>query len=403
MSDWKKFKLGDTIEVKHGFAFKGEFFVDEPTDDILLTPGNFKIGGGFKSDKFKYYKGDYPKEYILSEGDILITMTDLSKEGDTLGYSAKIPQHNNNRYLHNQRLGKVQLKSLEINENFLYWILRTSKYHNFIVSSATGSTVKHTSPTRIYNYEFHAPKDISEQSRIASILSSLDDKIELNLQLNKTLEAIAKAIFKEWFVDFRFPGFDGEFLDGLPKGWRRGKLGEEFLVTMGQSPPGDSYNEKGEGMIFFQGKTDFGFRFPGNRMYTTSPNRMSRKFDTLISVRAPVGAINMALEDCCIGRGLSSVRHNSGAYSYTYYAMKNLEKVFKGFEGEGTVFGSINKTNYENIDLVVPVQKVIQRFENAVNAVDEKIFSNTEELKTLTAIRDILLPRLMTGKIRVND
>lgn len=159
MSNWKTYKLGDLIDVKHGFAFKGEFFSDEPTEDILLTPGNFKIGGGFKTDKFKYYKGDYPKSYVLKEGDILITMTDLSKAGDTLGYSAKIPKHNEVNYLHNQRLGLVQFKSDDIDPDFLYWVLRTQPYQYYIVGSATGSTVKHTSPTRICSYEFQVPKD----------------------------------------------------------------------------------------------------------------------------------------------------------------------------------------------------------------------------------------------------
>jgi len=401
MSEWKKYKLGDLINVKHGFAFKGEFFSDQPTQDILLTPGNFKIGGGFKADKFKYYNGDYPADYILKEGDILITMTDLSKAGDTLGYSAKIPKHSGIKYLHNQRLGLVQFKSDEIDPDFLYWVLRTKPYQFYIVGSATGSTVKHTSPTRICSYEFQAPKDIEEQRQIAQILSSLDDKIELNLQMNQTLEAMAQAIFKEWFVNFNFPGFDGELVDGLPKGWRMGKLGDEFNLIMGQSPPGTSYNEIGEGMVFYQGRTDFGFRFPTNRLYTTEPKRIAKPLDTLVSVRAPVGDINMANEICCVGRGLSSVRHKSDAYSFTYYMMKNLEPVFNGFEGEGTVFGSINKSNFESIEITVPSDEIIYEFETVVNPLDDKILENTKQIQSLTQTRDTLLPKLMSGQLEV--
>jgi len=403
MSEWKKYKLGDLINVKHGFAFKGEFFSDQPTQDILLTPGNFKIGGGFKADKFKYYNGDYPADYILKEGDILITMTDLSKAGDTLGYSAKIPKHSGIKYLHNQRLGLVQFKSDEIDPDFLYWVLRTKPYQFYIVGSATGSTVKHTSPTRICSYEFQAPKDIEEQRQIAQILSSLDDKIELNLQMNQTLEAMAQAIFKEWFVNFNFPGFDGELVDGLPKGWRMGKLGDEFNLIMGQSPPGTSYNEIGEGMVFYQGRTDFGFRFPTNRLYTTEPKRIAKPLDTLVSVRAPVGDINMANEMCCVGRGLSSVRHKSDAYSFTYYMMKNLEPVFNGFEGEGTVFGSINKSNFESIEIIVPSNEIIYELETVVNPLDDKILENTKQIQTLTQTRDTLLPKLMSGQISLNQ
>lgn len=402
MNNWKTYKLGDLIDVKHGFAFKGEFFSDEPTEDILLTPGNFKIGGGFKTDKFKYYKGDYPKSYVLKEGDILITMTDLSKAGDTLGYSAKIPKHNGINYLHNQRLGLVQFKSDDIAPDFLYWILRTQPYQYYIVGSATGSTVKHTSPTRICSYEFSAPTDKEEQQQIAQILSSLDDKIELLQQMNQTLENIAQTIFKEWFVDFNFPGFDGELVDGLPKGWKIGKLGNEFNITMGQSPKGETLNQENEGMIFYQGRTDFGFRFPSNRIYTTEPNRIANKLNTLVCVRAPVGDINMAIEKCCIGRGLSAVIHKSNAYSYTYYSMKNIEPIFKGFESEGTVFGSLNKNNFENIELVVPSKELIKEFEKIANPIDEKILNNSVQIRTLIQTRDTLLPKLMSGNLEIN-
>jgi type I restriction enzyme S subunit len=153
-SELNKYVLGDIIDIKHGFAFKGEFFSQTETDDVLLSPGNFKIGGGFKDDKFKYYNGIYPKEYILKENDIIVTMTDLSKEGDTLGYSAKIPFSENIKYLHNQRLGLVQFKSEVFDKDYIYWLLRTKEYQSFIVNSATGTTVRHTAPTRIKEYEF---------------------------------------------------------------------------------------------------------------------------------------------------------------------------------------------------------------------------------------------------------
>jgi type I restriction enzyme, S subunit len=330
-------------------------------------------------------------------------MTDLSKAGDTLGYSAKIPSHKEINYLHNQRLGLVQFKNDSIDIDFLYWILRTQTYQYYIVGSATGSTVKHTSPTRICSYEFSAPADKNEQTQIAQILSSLDEKIELNLQMNQTLEAMAQALFKEWFVDFNFPDFDGELENGLPKGWRMGKLGQEFNLTMGQSPKGETLNQDNDGMIFYQGRTDFGFRFPSNRVYTTEPNRIANRLDTLVCVRAPVGDINMAIEKCCIGRGLSAVMHKSNAYSYTYYSMKNIEPIFKAFESEGTVFGSLNKNNFENIEVIVPSKQVIKDFEKTINPIDEKILKNSVQIQTLTQTRDALLPKLMSGKIGIID
>src|SRR3990172_9410076 len=134
-------------EIKHGFAFEGESFSDEPAPDVLLTPGNFAIGGGFKADKFKYYIGPVPEEYVLAPGDLIVTMTDLSKASDTLGYPALVPASHNKRYLHNQRLGKIIIcVELQIDKLFLYYLLRTEEYRNEVLASASGSVIKHTSP-----------------------------------------------------------------------------------------------------------------------------------------------------------------------------------------------------------------------------------------------------------------
>ncbi|EHH0708692.1 restriction endonuclease subunit S [Vibrio vulnificus] len=200
-SEWPLHSLSDFINVKHGFAFKGEFFKAERTSDLLVTPGNFAIGGGFKSDKFKFYDGPVPEDYVLSEGDLIVTMTDLSKQADTLGYSALVPAIAGSRLLHNQRVGLVEFKNDELDITYLYFLLRSKEYRHHVVSTATGSTVKHTSPTKILSFAFRKPpKDI--QIDIGKKLIALEEKIENNTQTNQTLEQIAQAIFKSWFVDF---------------------------------------------------------------------------------------------------------------------------------------------------------------------------------------------------------
>jgi type I restriction enzyme S subunit len=412
--DWEVKKVGDFVDIKHGYALKGEFFSDIPNENIVLTPGNFKIGGGFKSEKFKYTTEAYSDEYVLKEGDVIVTMTDLSKEGDTLGYAAKVPHDNVKKFLHNQRLGLLKFKS-KISKDFLYWVLRSKRYNFFVVGSATGSTVKHTSPDRIKQYSFGMPISFYEQEQIAKVLSDLDSKIELNQQMNKNLEAIGQAIFKHWFIDFEFPNEEGKSYkssDGemvynedlgkdVPKGWEVSNIDKEFNLVMGQSPPGSSYNEIGEGVVFFQGRTDFGHRFPSIRMFCTEPNRFAKKGDTLISVRAPVGDINLALQDCCIGRGLAAIRHKSNASSYTYYFMMTLKPIFDQFEAEGTVFGSLGKTDFEKIKVLNPPTKIINSFQNIVELIDKKIEYNILQILTLHNIRDSLLPKLLSGKIRV--
>ena len=200
--DWTETSLGAVMDVKHGFAFPGENIRDEPPGDILLTPGNFAIGGGFKGDKFKYFDGEVPEDYVLKAGDLVLTMTDLSKQADTLGYPAIVPKPRGPRFLHNQRLGKVLIKrGAELDRGFLFYLLRTVEYRNEVLASATGTTVKHTSPGRILAHKVSIPP-LAEQKAIAAELGALDDKIELNWRMNATLEAMARALFQSWFVDF---------------------------------------------------------------------------------------------------------------------------------------------------------------------------------------------------------
>ena len=201
--EWREVAIGDLVEIKHGFAFKGTSIRNEPNGDILLTPGNFAIGGGFKRDKFKYFDGPVPEEYVLQEGDLLVTMTDLSKQSDTLGYPALVPPRTQGRrYLHNQRLGKISPKVPgEICARYIYYVMCSEEYRHEVIASATGTTVKHTSPDRIKRFRFSLPT-LLEQRTIAHILGTLDDKMELNRRMNETLEEMARALFKSWFVDF---------------------------------------------------------------------------------------------------------------------------------------------------------------------------------------------------------
>lgn len=277
-----------------------------------------------------------------------------------------------------------------------------------------------------------------EQRAIAHILGSLDDKIELNRRINETLEATARTIFKSWFVDFLpvrakqrartqtgdplrvkaeggdpglpddvaalFPdSFEDSEFGKIPTGWNPSTIGSEFNLTMGQSPPGKTYNEKGNGVPFFQGRRDFGFRYPSNRVYCTAPQRLADHGDTLVSVRAPVGDINMAMARCCIGRGVAGIRHKSGSRSYTYYAMHTLSDRFARFEAEGTVFGAINKKQFEGLRWLSPGENLVDEFEQIAFAFDEKIENNTNEIETLNTLRDTLLPKLISGELRVRD
>ena len=180
-------KLGDYISIKHGFAFKGESISNNDNGIVLVTPGNFAVGGGFKEDKCKFFSGDYSDEYVLSPDDLIVTMTDLSKTMDTLGYSALVP-FSNRIYLHNQRIGLVRIENKDIDKHFLYWFMRTRKYQRTIAGGASGTTVHHTSPNRICDIDVDFPS-VNAQKKIADFLDDIEEKIKCNEKINQNLAA----------------------------------------------------------------------------------------------------------------------------------------------------------------------------------------------------------------------
>lgn len=228
---------------------------------------------------------------------------------------------------------------------------------------------------------------LARQHEIVAEYETLTNRIRLNEQMIAKLEETAQALYLKMFVD----GIDKE---NLPEGWRMGRLSEIANITMGQSPEGETYNFDGQGMIFYQGRTDFGRRFPTARVYTTSPTRYAKEGDVLLSVRAPVGDLNVASHDCCIGRGLASLRSQHNCQSYLFYQLQNLSNVFNVSDDEGTIFGSINKDDLFNIEIVVPTLLEMKMFEEKASVIDKQIGIKDKEINNLTELQSLLLARM---------
>lgn len=232
-----------------------------------------------------------------------------------------------------------------VESKYLYYLLSQQAFFDYVMSGAKGCKMPRGDKKQIMQWPVTLPP-LEEQRKIAGILGSLDDKIELNRRINANLEAQAQALFRSWFVDFE-PFRDGPFVDSelgkIPQGWKVGTLSEVADITMGQSPKGSSYNEEGDGIIFYQGRAEFGNRFPSIRLYTTEPTRIAEINSVLLSVRAPVGDINIAKNKCCIGRGLAAIKSKQGYNSFILYLLQSLKPLLEQYNGEGTVFGCINR------------------------------------------------------------
>ncbi|EGZ9172386.1 restriction endonuclease subunit S, partial [Escherichia coli] len=186
-----------------------------------------------------------------------------------------------------------------------------------------------------------------------------------------------------------------------PAGWAVNTLSQIANITMGQSPAGESYNEDGIGTLFFQGSTDFGWLFPTPRQYTTSPTRMAKKGDILLSVRAPVGDMNIANADCCIGRGLAALNSKSRSDGFLFYVMKYFKQVFERRNAEGTTFGSMTKDDLHSLQVVCPDPGLLKRYDDIVSEYNKMIFTRSLENQDLIKLRDWLLPILMNGQVKI--
>ena len=300
---------------------------------------------------------------------------------------------------------------------YLNALLHTDYAKKYFACNASGSGQRYALSVEALN-SFPVPMiPLRDQERIGEIFSALDKKIELNRRINQNLEAMAKQLYDYWFVQFDFPNEEGKPYKSsgdkmvwneklkreIPQGWNNGMLIDIANITMGQSPDGSSYNEVGEGMLFYQGSTDFGMRFPSVRQYTTAPSRYAKRGDILMSVRAPVGSINIANNDCCIGRGLSAINSKLGSTTHLYYILNDLRIAFEQRNAAGTTFGSITKEDLYSLPIIIPSHEVIRAFDKICSPMFDRQMILGEEIDNLIKQRDGLLPLLMNGQVSVNS
>lgn len=369
-----------------GSNIKVDCFVDS---GIPVLNGSNVDGFVLREDSFRYVTEEKAKSLnrsVAHRGDVVIT------HRGTLGQIAYIPEDSLfDQYVISQSQFRVHCNEKVLPEYLVYYFHTKIGRHKLLSNASQVGVPALARPTSTFQQIAIEIPDIEDQRKIVAIIKAFQDKITLNSNINDNLEQQALAIYASMF-------------DAANAGnAATGVLRDIAEITMGQSPSGSSYNEAGVGEVFYQGRAEFGARFPTRRLFTTEPKRMAEAGDVLMSVRAPVGDLNVAYERCCIGRGLGAIHSKTGHQSFVLYTMFALRPKLDVFNGEGTVFGSINRDALNNMPVMLPTDEEMDAFEAVVSPMDALIRRNYEENCRLQEARDALLPRLMSGEIDVSD
>ncbi len=306
------------------------------------------------------------------------------------------------RFWANNHVHVLKVLDAEANDVFLRSVIENSNISGWV----TGAAQPKLSQANLLQMQIKTPP-LHVQRKIAAVLAAYDELIENNLRRIEILEEMAQAVYREWFVNFRFPGHENVALvdsplGPIPEGWEVSTLGEESSVVMGQSPKSEFYNDDGVGLPFHQGVTNFGTLFPDHVKHCTVESRIAESGDTLVSVRAPVGRINVADTRMVIGRGLAAIRNLDECPGFHY---RQLRHVFREEDsmGGGTIYKAITKGDLIGIQWLVPPSDLRAAFDSLERPLFSLTANLTRQIRNLRVTRDLLLPKLVSGDLDVSD
>lgn len=375
MSEWKKVKLGNCTTIKTGKLDSNAAVDNGLYPFFTCDPNTLRIN-----------------EWAYDTEAILLAGNNASGNYTAKYYNGKFNAYQRTYIIESKNSNSLSVKFLAYAMNLQLRLLK-------VMSS--GSTTKFITMKMLTGLDIPIPS-IEVQHRIATILSRYDSLIENYQKQIKLLEESAQRLYKEWFIDLRFPEHENtKIVDGVPEGWEKKILAEIANVVMGQSPKSEFYNKENKGLPFHQGVGSYGVRFVEDNIYCTSVTRVAKPNSILFSVRAPVGRLNITKNKIIIGRGLAAMTHRNGCQSFLYYMLK--ERFFKDdIIGNGAIFASISKDELLNLDFIIPQDDLVYRYNEITQKIDENIKSLDSQIRHLTEARDRLLPKLMSGEIKIN-
>ena len=410
MSEWRDVTLGEVIDITHGYAFKGEFFRLDG-DLRLVTPGNFLEGGGFVDRKAaqKSYEGPIQSRYVLQPGDVVLAMTEQSP--GLLGSTGLVPQ--GGTWLHNQRIGRICARLPDVDVRFIYYLFNAPTVRAQVYATATGTKVRHTSPERLLAVRVRLPS-LETQTRIASMLATFDTLVSINDRRIELFEDLAASLYREWFVKPLTSGQNRQATGRAsstrpPEGWRLAQLGEVAAVNQSTARVGE---------------------LPDHLEYldiaALRPRRVGKPTSMDVS-KAPGRARRLATDGDTLW---ATVRPNRRAHALVHDPPSNLivstglavltpKLVPSGFLFEltsapefteylvsratGAAYPAVRPVDFEEAPIVVPPASLLEKFAVAVDPMHRAVSALAAESRVLAATRDLLLPRLISGRLDISD
>ena len=421
----KKYKLGEILDVTRGASLSGEFYATEGKY-IRLTCGNFDYQNNcFKENKSKdnlYYIGDFKPEFLMEEGDIITPLTEQAI--GLLGSTAIIPE--SGKYIQSQDVAKIICKEELLDKDFVFYLISSTLVKQQLSAAAQQTKIRHTSPDKIRDCTVWIP-ELTEQKRIGKLLRSLDRKIELNRAINQNLEALAKQLYDYWFVQFDFPDENGKPYKSsggkmvwneklkreIPKGWNVLKLGEH--CSFNKRTSNGYFNHP---ILYLDTSNitnntidELQFLNPSSDIIPSRARRLVQEGDIVYSTVRPnlkhFGIIMNPDYNMVVSTGFAVITANWSAYRYFIYQFliqaATIENLSTIAQSAVSAYPSINTSDIENLDLVVPPDSMIEKYAKTACRLYLQIDTNYKEIKSLTKQRDELLPLLMNGQVSVNS
>lgn len=410
---WRNAQLGDLLRIKHGFAFKGEYF-STGGEYVLLTPGNFRADGGLKLGEvdLRFYDGPVPDGFVLKPGSLVVVLTDLKQDAPILGAPGFVPE--GLALLHNQRLGLVEwVDGAEADARFIYYFMNSTPYREAVRASATGSTVRHTAPERIAAVKVRLPPP-GTQRRIGELLASFDELIENNRRRLEILEETARALYREWFVRFRFPGHESAVLvdspaGAVPSGWAVRPAGEVMQVVGGGTPKRADAALWSDATIRWYTPSDL---TRSNSLVALPPkegiNELGLKRSSarlfpagtvMLTSRATIGYSAISPTDACTNQGFINCMESDDfdRYQILFWMRENVELFARS--ASGATFKELSKGVFKTLPVAVPDRELGAAFRARVSELVDLCSCLEAQNRNLSEGRDALLPRFVTGQI----